>query len=51
MENIDRLTKAGTMVAASLFIDPSGPDAAAGLFILRAASLDAAKDVAQSNRR
>ena len=42
-ENIQRLTAAGKMVVAGPFLDQTGAQALAGLFILRVASLDEAK--------
>ena len=43
MENIQKLTAAGKMVVAGPFLDQTGAQALAGLFILRVASLDEAK--------
>jgi uncharacterized protein YciI len=43
MENIQKLTAAGKMVVAGPFLEQSGAQALAGLFILRVASLDEAK--------
>jgi len=43
MDNIQKLTAAGKMVVAGPFLDQTGPQALAGLFILRVASLDEAK--------
>ena len=42
-ENIQKLTAAGKMVVAGPFVDQTGAQALAGLFILRVASLDEAK--------
>lgn len=42
-ENIQKLTAAGKMVVAGPFLDQTGAQALAGLFILRVASLDEAK--------
>jgi len=44
MENINRLTAAGKMVVAGPFLDQTGAQALTGLFILRVASLDEAKE-------
>ena len=49
MDNIQRLTRAGTMVVAGPFMEQSGERALAGLFILRARSLDHAREIAQSD--
>ena len=43
MENIQRLTAAGKMVVAGPFLEQTGAQALTGLFILRVASLDEAK--------
>jgi len=43
MDNIQKLTAAGKMVVAGPFLDQTGAQALAGLFILRVASLDEAK--------
>ena len=43
MENIQKLTAAGTMVVAGPFLDQTGAQALAGLFILRVASVEEAK--------
>lgn len=43
MENIQKLTAAGTMVVAGPFLDQNGAQALTGLFILRVASLEEAK--------
>ena len=42
-ENIQKLTADGKMVVAGPFLDQTGAQALAGLFILRVASLDEAK--------
>ena len=42
-ENIQRLTAAGKMVVAGPFLDQTGAQALTGLFVLRVASLDEAK--------
>ena len=47
--NIDRLTKEGLMVVAGPFEGTSGDRALAGIFILRVASMDAAKATADSD--
>ena len=47
--NIDRLTKEGLMVVAGPFEGTSGDRALAGIFILRVASMDAAKATVDSD--
>ena len=49
MDNIRRLTSAGTMVVAGPFLEQSGDRALAGLFILRVATADEAKALAESD--
>lgn len=49
MDNIQRLTRAGTMVVAGPFMEQSGERALAGLFILRARSLDHAREITESD--
>ena len=49
MANIQRLTKEGKMVVAGPFDGQSGDRALAGIFILRVASMDDAKAVAESD--
>ena len=48
-ENIDRLTKEGLMVVAGPFEGTSGDRALAGIFILRVASMEAAKAAVDSD--
>jgi uncharacterized protein YciI len=48
-ENIQKLTAAGKMVVAGPFLDQTGAQALAGLFILRVASLDEAKATVSSD--
>ena len=47
--NIDRLTKEGLMVVAGPFEGTSGDRALAGIFILRVASMEAAKTAVDSD--
>ena len=47
--NIDRLTREGLMVVAGPFEGTSGDRALAGIFILRVASMEAAKATADSD--
>jgi len=49
MANIQRLTKEGKMVVAGPFDGQSGDRALAGIFILRVASMDEAKALADSD--
>ncbi|HEX5107682.1 MAG TPA: YciI family protein [Vicinamibacterales bacterium] len=49
MDNIERLTQSGQMLVAGPFLDQTGDRALAGMFILRAASADAAKSLADSD--
>jgi uncharacterized protein len=49
MENINRLTAAGKMVVAGPFLDQTGAQALTGLFILRVASLEEAKQTVDSD--
>lgn len=48
-ENIQKLTAAGKMVVAGPFLDQTGAQALAGLFILRVASLDEAKETVSTD--
>jgi uncharacterized protein YciI len=49
MANIQRLTKEGKMVVAGPFDGQSGDRALAGIFILRAASMEEAKGLTESD--
>ena len=49
MANIERLTKEGKMVVAGPFDGQSGERALAGIFILRAASMEEAKTLTESD--